>query len=298
VTKTLATVTLQLTADHSLSLDDLVTGWLPDLVPHVLPVGWTATIGQLLAMRSGLPDYVPALIGDPPDVTRLQRYFEPEELIGIAVAQPGAREPGSAWRYSNTDYVLLGLTVQRATRQSIPDVFADRIFAPLGLTATYMPETETGIAGPHATGYVRLTATDGYTESTEFSPSECWAAGAIISTPRELARFLEALLSGQLLPRDLLSAMRVMTPAGTSGLQYGMGLARYQLPDGTAIYGQGGTHFGVNCLAFRSDAGRTVVLYQNSWDRVAVGLRLDSPFMLEAFQRPQGAVGTATRTGR
>lgn len=88
--------------------------------------------------------------------------------------------------------------------------------------------------------------------------------------------------------------MRAMNPAATSGLQYGLGLARYDLPDGTAIYGQGGTNFGVNCLAFRSDAGRTVVIYQNCWDRVAGGLRPGNPFMQRAFQ----SVPATSRTGR
>lgn len=77
--------------------------------------------------------------------------------------------------------------------------------------------------------------------------------------------------------------MRAMRPAGRPGMEYGLGLFRCLLPDGTAIYGGGGTHYGVNCLAFRSDRGRTVVIYQNSWDRVTGGLRPENPFIQEAF---------------
>jgi D-alanyl-D-alanine carboxypeptidase len=93
VTKTfLATIILQLVAERRLSLDDAVEDWLPGLVSGARAI----TAGQLLTMRSGLPDYVPAVLGDPPDVARLQRYFEPAELIRIALRQPGRSEPGVA----------------------------------------------------------------------------------------------------------------------------------------------------------------------------------------------------------
>lgn len=67
-------------------------------------------------------------------------------------------------------------------------------------------------------------------------------------------------------------------------MDYGRGLFGYQLPDGPTLYGHRGTHFGINCLAFRADNARTLVLYRNSWDRPACGLRLDNPFTHAAFR--------------
>jgi D-alanyl-D-alanine carboxypeptidase len=287
ITKTFtATVMLQLVAEQLVSLDAPAITFLSGTARSLVPKDWPATVRHLLAMRSGLPDYVSALIGDPPDVGRIQRRFEPQELIALAAAQPGMQPPGTVWRYSNAGYLILGLIAEEVTSQPLPELLAERIFRSLSMDATDLPLTDTGIEGPHARGYLRLTEANGYSECTEFHPSECWAAGAIISTLPELARFLDALLTGQLLPPDQLSAMRVMNPAGTTGLEYGLGLARWQMSDGTALYGQGGTHFGVNCLAFRSDAGRTAVIYQNSWDRVTGGLRVDNPLMRRALGTP------------
>jgi CubicO group peptidase (beta-lactamase class C family) len=110
-----------------------------------------------------------------------------------------------------------------------------------------------------------------------------WAAGAVVSVPAEIARFMEALLSGDLLLPPALAQMREIQAASPSGREFGLGLCRVRLPDGTPIYGMGGTHPGANCLAFRSDAGRTVVMYQNSWDRVTGGLSTSNAFLVHAF---------------
>jgi D-alanyl-D-alanine carboxypeptidase len=249
----------------------------------LLPQHWPATIGQLLAMRSGLPDYVPAILGDPPSLAGLHRDYLPADLIRIAATTPGMTAPGHAWRYSSTDYILLGLIAQQAAGQPLGDLLHEHIFAPLGLTATSLPGREHGINGPHGRGYVRLTQSDGFADCTEFSPTESWAAGAIISVPAELARFLDALLAGALLGPAQLAQMRTIQSTSHSGREFGPGLCRIRLPDGTPLYGMGGTHPGANCLAFRSDSGRTVVMYQNCWDRVTGGLSTTNPFMVCAF---------------
>ena len=85
-----ATIVLRLAAAGGLSLTDAATSWLPAPVRALLPLNWPASVGQLLAMRSGLPDYVPAIIGDPPSLAGLHRDYLPADLIGIAVAQPTA----------------------------------------------------------------------------------------------------------------------------------------------------------------------------------------------------------------
>ncbi|WP_433425711.1 serine hydrolase domain-containing protein [Microtetraspora malaysiensis] len=274
----LATVILQLAAEQRCHLTDSLDAWLPGLVPASEGI----TLNHLLRMRSGLPDYVWPVLGDPPDPARLQRYFAPQELVSTALAQPDRWAPGKGRRYSNTDYIILGLIVEEVTRQSLAEVFRQRIFAPLHLDLTYMPGSEVHIEGRHVRGYVRLDQDVGYIDSTEFTPSESWSAGAIISTPSDLAAFLDALLGGRLLEPRWLALMRT-TPAIGGDLSYGMGLASYTLGNGTALYGHGGTHFGVDCYAFRSDAGRTVIIYQNSWDRVARGIPRQNPFLEAAF---------------
>ncbi|WP_371785269.1 serine hydrolase domain-containing protein [Streptosporangium subroseum] len=273
-----ATVVLQLAAEGRLPPASSVEHWLPGLLPD----GDRITVEHLLRMRSGLADYVWAVLGDPPRVARLRRYFSPRDLVRTALAQLGREEPGRRWRYSNTDYILLGLIIEQVTGQPVQDVLRERIFQPLGLTATSMPISDLHLPDPHVRGYLRMDAETGYVDCTEYTPSEAWTSGAIVSTPPDVARFLDALLGGRLLSPAWLAAMRAVEPARMD-LEYGMGLFRYHLPDGTALYGHGGVHFGVECYAFRSDTGRTVVLHQNSWDRVAGAIPRDNPFICAAF---------------
>jgi D-alanyl-D-alanine carboxypeptidase len=112
-----ATVVLKLAATRRLRLDDRAVSWLPSPVLSLQPPDWPATVWQLLAMRSGPPDYVRAVLGDPPSLAGLHRDYLPGELVSIAVAQPGAARPGETWRYSNTDYILLGLIIEQVTGQ-------------------------------------------------------------------------------------------------------------------------------------------------------------------------------------
>jgi D-alanyl-D-alanine carboxypeptidase len=273
-----AALVLGLAAERALRLDDGLDHWLPGLVPDAGAI----TVEQLLRMRSGLPDYVRTVLGDPPELARLQRYFPPEELVGIALAEPDRRQPDADWRYSNTDYVLLGLIAERATGGTLGDLLRERILDPLGLTATYLADRELGLRPPHVRGYLRRDAESGFEDVTEYSPSEAWASGALVSTPAEVARFLDALLGGRLLPPEQLARMRDAVPAA-GDTHYGLGLMRYALADGRVLHGHGGTHYGVQSYAFGDDRGRSVVMYQNCWDRAAGGIPRQNAFLEAAF---------------
>ena len=109
VTKTfVATVVLQLVAEHRLALGDTIARWLPGLVPG----GGGITVQELLQHTSGIYSYT----SDPGFQQALQahptRVWQPAELVHIAVAHPPLFSPGTAFAYSNTDYILLGLIIQ------------------------------------------------------------------------------------------------------------------------------------------------------------------------------------------
>ncbi|WP_161791309.1 serine hydrolase domain-containing protein [Streptacidiphilus jiangxiensis] len=275
-----AAVVLLLESEGVLRLDDVVERWLPGLVPDATAI----TVEHLLRMRSGLPDYVRTVLGDPLEPARLQRYFPPEELVGIALAEPDRWKPAAGWRYCNTDYVLLGLIVERATGRALRDLLQERVCEPLGLTATYLPDRELELRPPHVRGYLRRDAESGFEDVTEYTASEAWASGALVSTAAEVARFLDALLGGRLLPPEQLARMRDATRAAPD-LDYGLGLMRYALDDGTVLHGHLGTHYGVLSYAFGDDRGRTVVIHQNCWDEVAGGVPRHSAFLEAAFAR-------------
>lgn len=277
VTKTyVATIVLQLAAEGRLALDDPVQDYLPDLIPGQDPV----TVRHLLRLRSGLPDYVPALTGSL-DLTVFARYWSPHELIALALDQPGRGAAGREFRYSNTDYLVLGLLVEAVTGEYLEAALWRRVCYPLELRETGLPCADPYLRGPHATGYLRMPGGDPEEFST-VTPSESWASGAIIATPGEVARFLDALLGGDLLSPRELAVMLDVLPADDQRA-YGCGIYRYLLPDGRAVYGHRGAVIGFTCLAVRSPSGRALVLYRNCLDLDSGPLPINSPVVMAAF---------------
>jgi D-alanyl-D-alanine carboxypeptidase len=261
ITKTfVAAVVLQLAGEGRIGVEDPVGGWLTEYPLHP-----DLTLGHLLGQRSGLPCYTQALIGDPPDWRTLDRYHAPEDLVRLALTLDGHCPPGLVHRRSSTDYLLLGLVVEWITGQRLDAQVWQRIIAPLGLHDTYFPTVDPRLLGRHATGYVRCGGP--YEPCPGVTPSQSWASGAMVSTPADLARFFDALLGGDLLPAAQLAAMREVVPIdGRRG--YGYGLHRIQFDDGPTVFGHYGVAPGYTSLVARTDKGRTVVLYRNSFDKV------------------------------
>jgi D-alanyl-D-alanine carboxypeptidase len=223
VTKSfVATLVLQLVGEGRLSLDDNLERWLPGLVPK----GERITVRQLLNHTSGLYNYTDDL-PEPP------RRFRPRELVAIATGHRPLFAPGTQFSYSNTNYILAGMLVERVTGQPLADQLEQRILQPLGLGDTELPTTQRALAGTHARGYAPpdedWQVTDGparLVNVTEMDTSWGWAAGAMVSTTADLARFYQALLGGQLLTPELLTQMRTTVDASQvgRGARYGLGL--------------------------------------------------------------------------
>jgi D-alanyl-D-alanine carboxypeptidase len=250
-------VVLQLAAEGRLSLDDSVEHWLPGLVPN----GGAITIRQLLNMKAGLYDY--------PEDTRVESDFtsgnwnhrwKPEQLVRIAVSHKPLFAPGAGWSYCNTCYVVAGLIVEKATGNTIGEELRRRVFTPLGLRHTTF-DTERRIAGRHAHGYVQNGAR--LLDTTLLTPSWAWAAGAIVSTADDVARFYRALFEGRLVGRGQLAEMKATVAAYSATQRYGLGIARFPTPCG-ALWGNGGDFVGFNSAAYgRADGSTQFVLFAN-----------------------------------
>ena len=258
ITKTfVATVVLQLVAEHRLRLSDSVARWLPGLVPN----GASITLRELLQHTSGIFDYagdsgfLQALRAD------LTRVWRPRELVRIAVAHPPVFPPGTSFAYSNTDYVLLGLVIQAATGETMGQQLRDRIFTPLGLRHTSFPAASPNLPRPFAHGYLLdLPGTTGPVDITVTSPSWAWAAGGIVSTAADIAKFYSALLARRLLPAPLLREMMTTVPIAP-GAGYGFGILAVPLPCGT-VWGHTGNFPGYanNAFTTADDVHQAVVL--------------------------------------
>lgn len=279
VTKTYVTaLVLRLAADGALAFDDSVEHWLPGLVPGADEI----TVEHLLRMRSGLPDYTGPLYGDPSDPTTLrdvlQRYWSPQALVEMALGAPDRLPLDTTYRYCNTDYILLGLIVEAATGERVEAQLWQKIFQPLQLDQTTFPTVDPHIRGPHADGHLRLSAAQPYVEFTTFSQSESWTAGAIITTPHELARFFDALFGGELIDAPSLAHMTDCNELLDERHARGLGIVRYSQADGSFLYGHHGGVPGFTTLALHSTAGRTIVLYQNGIDVHDI-LTSETPFI-------------------
>ncbi len=275
-----AVVVLQLAAEGELQLDDTVEEWLPGAVPN----GTAITLRQLLNHTSGLPNYTANGSFLSAFSANRRRIWSPLELLGYA-SGPLEFAPGSSWAYSNTNYVLLGLVIETATGRPLADELRARIFGPLNLSHTTLP-TALAMPSPCAHGYMRpgngLIAIPGkWLDVTAWHPSWIWAAGAIVSTAADVARFYSAVSSGRLLPAAQLAELRRTTEIG-SGYAYGLGITRLILPCGEA-WGHTGGVPGYSSAAFASrDGSRAAVVLVNE--------AIATPGESGAFER---ALGTA-----
>jgi D-alanyl-D-alanine carboxypeptidase len=238
-------VVLQLAERGRLSLDARLPAVLPASVTDRFPTAADVTVRMLLGHRSGIPEWdgpaVDEQVGRHP-----AKVWKTSEFLDLAAAQPPVFAPGTSFSYSNTNYNLLGLIVERITGRSWRHEVTRRIIRPLRLTHTGLPAPgHRSIAGAHAHGYGAL---DGRTlDLTRVDPSFAGAAGAcaLVTTVHDLARFRDALFGGRLFRRRAtLRQMLDLAPAqGEGGLVgYGLGIEEFALPGGVALVGHlGGT---------------------------------------------------------
>ncbi|MGW7043063.1 serine hydrolase domain-containing protein [Streptomyces avermitilis] len=252
ITKTfIATVVLQLAAEHRLSLSDSVDDHLPGLVRGAGHDGRTVTLRALLTHTSGLADFTADTGGTVP-VTPLQ-------AVRIALTHPPADR--GRFAYSNTNYVLLGMVVQQVTGHSYAVEAERRIVTPLRLTGTSFPGARTALPDPHGRAY----AADG-TDVTELDPRVAGAAGELVTTLADLDRFYAALLGGELLPAH---GLREMLDTRTAHGSYGMGLYPVKLPCGTTVWGHNGRISGSYVRTAATVDGRRVLTFRVNTDGVS-----------------------------
>lgn len=273
ITKTfVATVVLQLAGDGAIGLDDPVQRHLPGALPAGYP---PIAVHDLLQNTSGVPNYLPEVLSSPEQVVADRtRAWTPEQLVALATAHPCRFEPGTKLEYSNTNYVLLGMLIREVTGNWWGAEVDRRIAQPLGLTSTLAPGDRLTLPEPHTHGYLTLTGNGGpqLVDITSASMSALDAAGAMISSARDLSRFLGALLGGELLPAALLERMLEPSDKGLllGGTSWGLGITAFPLPGargGWTVHGTGGgLHGYVSFVLSTRDGQRRVALSCNTAD--------------------------------
>jgi D-alanyl-D-alanine carboxypeptidase len=261
ITKTFVTsVVLQLIDEGKVHFTDTVETWLPGAVP----ASAKATIEQLLRHQSGVFDYfddprvlAPYLAGE------FSYAWTHEQLVAIAADHEPLFVPGAQYSYSNTNYTLLGLVLEKATGATLEDLIRDRIVRPLALDST-SAEVLPAIDEPFAHGYL-ISADGPPLDVTAVSPSHAWAAGSIVSTAHDVAIFYRALLAGKVVRASQLDAMLTPDPAMAPS-EYAMGIVRTSFFPCDVFFGHDGAVAGYNSVAYvRKDGGRQFVLLANAF---------------------------------
>ncbi|WP_405430265.1 serine hydrolase domain-containing protein [Micromonospora sp. NBC_00617] len=261
-----AVVVLQLVGEGRIDLDATVEHYLPGVVRGNGNDGGAITVRQLLQQTSGLPDYDDVLFTQPQDlVDKSHSYYQPRRLVDAALTNAPHFAPGAKWEYSNTNYVLAGLIVEQVTERPIGEEITDRVIRPLGLRDTYWPGVgEQRLRGTHPHGYVAVAPGAQWVDVTDMDPSLGWAAGQLVSTPDELRTFFEALVGGRLLKPAQQAAMMTTVPAPgfepTGEYEYGLGIARHELPCGGDAWGHGGDIQGFETRNLVTEDGRGAVV--------------------------------------
>jgi D-alanyl-D-alanine carboxypeptidase len=266
-TKSMTVVLLmQMQEEGILSLDDMLSDWLPDLAAKI-PNGDEITLRQMAQHTAGLWDYGDPLIGEAAtNADKLELGYPPEELVQYAIDNgtpdfaPG--EEGK-WKYSNTGYVLLGMIAEKASGQGLGELYQERIFDPLGLETAVLIEGVPQEGEITAQGYWWLE--DGEVlNTTNWNASQGWAAGAVAMTAEDLAAYGEALAAGDLFQNeDSLGQMLDFDEDAlyVVGGSYGLGLIDFD----NGYWGHEGQTAGFQTLWYTNpDEQTTVVGLTNS----------------------------------
>jgi D-alanyl-D-alanine carboxypeptidase len=257
-----AATALNLVSRGVLSLDDPVGSRRPDLPRE----WWPVTLRQLLGHTSGVPDFsrsegfaaaLFASLLDPPPPRQLLSYVEDPTLLFT---------PGTAYQYSNSDNVVVGLMIESATGRPYADVLADRVLRPAGLSATSLP-VGADLPTPYVHGY-DVSEQPLEDVSTAFAAGWSWASGGVVSTPADLARFIGedvrgAVTDGRTREEQFRFRPGSSEPPGPGRNSAGLGLFRYETRCGT-VYGHTGNTAGYTQFAAATrDGSRTVTVSVN-----------------------------------
>ena len=240
-TKTfVAVVILQLVQEGKITLDEPIETYLPGLLHGEGIDAAKITVRQLLQHTSGLPEYTDTVPGETDIFQIRDNYYSTRDLLDVALSKPAAFEPGSQFKYTNTNYIVLSLLAEKVTHRPLAEQITKRITEPLGLNHTYYPNPgEEEIRGTHPHGYHRNSQGE-LEDITRKDPSEAGGAGAMISTPSELGTFIQATFNGTLLTQDSIAEMKKTVDTGQPNHGYGLGIFSMSLSCGGEAWGHTG----------------------------------------------------------
>ena len=204
-----AAMILQLVEEGKLKLSDTLNKFFPQV-----PNAGKITILQILGHRSGIPNV--RRDADPQKNVNTTPMTQDEMLALIVKGIPDF-EPGTKHLYSNSGYLLLGLLLEKLTGKSYAKVLSERITSRIGLKDTYKATGNIDVSKGEALTYMNLGGE--WKQMPETHPSILFSAGAIVSTPTDMAKFIQALFEGNIVSKESLDKMKTMREGDGLGME-------------------------------------------------------------------------------
>jgi CubicO group peptidase (beta-lactamase class C family) len=248
-----AVAIMMLFEDGRLSVDDPIGKFLPDISPTLASI----LIRQLLSHTSGVANYTDL----PEYISKSRNTATPNEIGALFENLPLDFEPGSAYRYSNSGYLLLGRILETVTEQSYENYLRDHIFRPLSMHQTSYLNVAPIVHG-RASGY--STNSDGIYNASFLSMTWPYAAGALGSSITDLALWHAALRDNRLISQQTLSMMH--TPAmllDGSSCGYGFGWMVGSVYERRCVHHAGGINGFSSYMAWFPDDDAAIILLSN-----------------------------------
>ncbi len=243
VTKTwIATMILQLVEEDRIDLNGSIAKYLPEPIAMVLfrEYSQDITVYQLLSHRSGIYNYFRTSFLNMLK-TQTEHHYTPLEIITMTVDQGYVVfEPGQQYDYSNSNYILLGCILENVCGKPLNNILRERIYDKINLQNTFLQDFD-HYSREIAHGY--QAGVDG----SRIHGSAGWAAGALLSTPKDLSTFMRTLMDGELFQNDS-TLIRMQTPSENS--DYGCGMITMVHEDYGRVYYHSGGLIGFVCFMF------------------------------------------------
>ena len=245
-----------------------------------LPNAREVTLRQLLRHQSGIPRWVfqPAFERDLADP---DRTFTPEQCLAYVYDMDPLFAPGEGWSYADTNYLVVGMVIERVTGETFYDQAREHLIEPLGLVDT-VPSDQREIPGIVQGHVVLLESMAGGDRTLEkgrfvFNPQFEWCGGGWASTPLDLARWARLLYGGLALGAEeggayletLLDA--VDAPGLGRGTRYGLGAMLRDTPAGLCVYHDGIMPGYLTSMGWFPESGIAGALQVNTDDARALG---------------------------
>lgn len=244
---------LKLVERGDLFLDDHLGAILPDMPP-----AWRGiTIRQLLSHTSGLTNDMS------PVFRQASRDFTPAQLVSSFKDTPLLAKPGEIWRYSNLNYWVLGLVIEKISNTSYTEFIDSQILKPAGLIEARYGDYRTIIAR-RARGY-EIDDTGAIYNARYFSTSIGYSAGGYVASPEDMARWYEALGAGDIISQGLLKL--ALTPVKMNdgeSTDYGLGWYIDKI-GGVLVAHHGGSSVGFSSYIYWAPDRSTFVGVFRNW---------------------------------